>query len=129
MRESFGSDGQPGSYTDVDYTDCLFIVGHNISATQTVLWSRMLDRLDGPDPPKVIVIDPRLSQTAKKATVHLAPRIGTNMAILNGIQHLLFENDWINHDFVEKHVYGIQELRTRVKPYNPKYVESLALFL
>jgi ferredoxin-nitrate reductase len=78
MRESFGADGQPGSYTDVDYADCFFIVGHNISATQTVLWSRMLDRLEGHDPPKIIVVDPRLSNTAKKATVHLAPRIGTN---------------------------------------------------
>jgi len=53
MRESFGSDGQPGSYTDVDYTDCLFLVGHNVSATQTVLWTRMLDRLAGPNAPKV----------------------------------------------------------------------------
>ena len=35
MRESFGSDGQPGSYTDIDYTDCIFMVGHNMSATQT----------------------------------------------------------------------------------------------
>jgi anaerobic selenocysteine-containing dehydrogenase len=53
MRESFGCDGQPGSYRDVDYTDCLFLVGHNVSATQTVLWTRMLDRLAGPDAPKV----------------------------------------------------------------------------
>ncbi|KAK5214596.1 hypothetical protein LTR47_012126, partial [Exophiala xenobiotica] len=54
MRESFGSDGQPGSYTDIDFTECIFMVGHNMSATQTVLWSRILDRLDGPDPPKLI---------------------------------------------------------------------------
>jgi ferredoxin-nitrate reductase len=53
MRESFGSDGQPGSYTDVDHTECLFLVGHNVSATQTVLWMRMLDRLEGPGAPKV----------------------------------------------------------------------------
>lgn len=92
MRESFGSDGQPGSYTDIDYTDCIFMVGHNMAATQTVLWSRILDRLAGPDPPKLIVVDSRRSASARKATVHLAPKIGTNMAILNGIQHLLFEN-------------------------------------
>ncbi|KAK5429274.1 hypothetical protein LTR55_012481, partial [Exophiala xenobiotica] len=90
MRESFGSDGQPGSYTDIDFTECIFMVGHNMSATQTVLWSRILDRLDGPDPPKLIVVDPRTSDTAKKATLHLAPRIGTNLALLNGIQHCLF---------------------------------------
>ncbi|KAF8857910.1 hypothetical protein BDZ45DRAFT_704998 [Acephala macrosclerotiorum] len=50
----FGADSQPGSYTDTKYTDCLFIAGHNVSATQTFLWTRMLDRLTGPDLPKLI---------------------------------------------------------------------------
>jgi len=65
MRESFGSDGQPGSYRDIDFTDCILMVGHNMAATQTVLWSRILDRLAGPDPPKLIVIDPRLSNSGE----------------------------------------------------------------
>lgn len=124
MRESFGSDAQPGSYTDVDTTDCLFMVGHNVSATQTVLWTRMLDRLAGPNPPKLIVVDPRKSNTAKEATVHLAPRIGTNMAVLNGIQHLLFKNGWINEDYCKKHVVGLEELRQKVEKYTPELVEE-----
>ncbi len=125
MRENFGCDGQPGSYTDVDYTDCLFIVGHNVSATQTVLWARMLDRLAGTHPPKLIVVDPRASDTAKKATVHLAPRIGTNMAVLNGIQHLMFKNGWINETYLAKHVVGLEQLRKKVKPYTPEKVEEI----
>lgn len=125
MRESFGADGQPGSYTDVNYTDCLFIVGHNVAATRTVLWSRMLDRLAGPDPPKLIIIDPRKIDTAKQATVHLAPRIGTNLAVLNGIQHLLFKNGWVNENWCNAHVVGLEELREKVKRYNPQYVEQI----
>lgn len=125
MRESFGSDGQPGSYVDVDYTNCLFIVGHNVSATQTVLWSRMLDRLDGPDPPKLIVVDPRTSNTAKRATVHLAPKIGTNVALLNGIEHLMFKNGWIDEDWVLKHTVGIEELKETVDKYTPEFVEQI----
>ncbi|KAJ9662589.1 hypothetical protein H2198_001261 [Neophaeococcomyces mojaviensis] len=85
MRESFGSDGQLGSYRDIDVTDCVFLVGHNMASTQTVLWSRILDRLEGPNPPNIIVVDPRKSQTAERATIHLAPKIGTNMAVLNGM--------------------------------------------
>ncbi|KAK1579680.1 uncharacterized protein LY79DRAFT_693683 [Colletotrichum navitas] len=65
--------------------------GHNVAATQTVLWSRMLDRFDDPNPPKLVVIDPRVSDTARRATVHLAPGIGTNLAVLNGIQHLMLK--------------------------------------
>ncbi|KAJ9644111.1 hypothetical protein H2199_003979 [Coniosporium tulheliwenetii] len=125
MRESFGSDGQPGSYTDIDYTACIFMVGHNMSATQTVLWSRILDRLEGADPPRLIVVDPRLSDSAKKATVHLAPKIGTNMALLNGIQHLMFKNGWINEDYISKHVCNVEDLREKVQSYTPDKVEKI----
>ncbi|KAJ5849351.1 Nitrate reductase [Penicillium chrysogenum] len=125
MRESFGSDGQPGSYGDIDYTDCLFLVGHNMAHTQTVLWSRVLDRLQGPQPPKLIVVDPRRSDTAKQATVHLAPKSGTNVALLNGLQYLLFTNGWINEDYVSKHVVGLENLRTVVDRYTPDIVERI----
>jgi anaerobic selenocysteine-containing dehydrogenase len=57
--ESFGCDGQPGSYTDIDSCDALFLFGHNVAETQTVLWARMLDRLDAPDPPRLVCVDPR----------------------------------------------------------------------
>jgi anaerobic selenocysteine-containing dehydrogenase len=48
MKESFGSDGQPGSYTDIDECDAIFLYGHNMAETQTVLWARVLDRISGP---------------------------------------------------------------------------------
>ncbi|KAM0351810.1 hypothetical protein ACHAPU_002322 [Fusarium lateritium] len=125
MRESFGCDGQPGSYTDIDYTDCLFMVGHNMAATQTVLWSRVLDRLAGPTPPKLIVVDPRYSESASKATLHLAPKIGTNLALLNGIQHIMFKNNWINEEYISKHVVGLDDLKRTVEGYTPKRVAEL----
>ena len=81
LKESFGCDGQPGSYTDVDHADVIALYGHNVAETQTVLWTRMLDRLAGPNPPKIICVDPRLTPVARAATVHLAPRPGTNVAL------------------------------------------------
>ncbi|EAW21029.1 molybdopterin oxidoreductase family protein [Aspergillus fischeri NRRL 181] len=125
MRESFGSDGQPGSYTDIDFTNCIFMVGHNMANTQTVLWSRVLDRLAGPDPPKLVVVDPRESETARHATVHLAPKGGTNVALLNGLQHLIFKNGWVNEEWVEQHTVGRQELEKTVAKYTPEYVENI----
>ncbi|KAL4964214.1 molybdopterin oxidoreductase family protein [Aspergillus stella-maris] len=125
MRENFGSDGQPGSYADIDYTDCLFLVGHNMAATQTVLWARVLDRLEGPNPPKLIVVDPRLSDTAKKATIHLSPKLGTNVALLNGLQHLIIENGWVNEHYVSEFVCGFDELKETVKKYTPDYVSKI----
>lgn len=101
------------------------MVGHNASATQTVLWARIMDRLEARNAPKLIVVDPRRTQTAKKATVHLAPKVGTNVALLNGIQHQLFKNGWVNHDWVSKHAIGVAELKEKVNPYTPQYVEEI----
>jgi anaerobic selenocysteine-containing dehydrogenase len=50
LKESFGCDGQPGSYRDVDHADVIALYGHNVAETQVVLWIRILDRLAGPHP-------------------------------------------------------------------------------
>lgn len=82
LKESFGCDGQPGSYTDVDHADVIALFGHNVAETQTVLWMRMLDRLAGDDPPAIVCVDPRPTPVAQAATVHLAPLPGTNVALM-----------------------------------------------
>ena len=125
MRESFGSDGQPGSYADVDVTDCLFIVGHNPAATQTVLWARMLDRMAGLNPPQVVVVDPRATTTAKSATLHLTPKVGTNVALLNGLQHLLLIKGYVNSAFVHRHTVGYADLEKVVAAYPPDVVSRV----
>jgi anaerobic selenocysteine-containing dehydrogenase len=66
LKQSFGTDGQPGSYEDVDHCDTLALWGHNVAETQTVLWMRMLDRLAGPDRPRLVVADPRLTPVAAR---------------------------------------------------------------
>ncbi|MFE6685770.1 molybdopterin oxidoreductase family protein [Streptomyces sp. NPDC057743] len=117
LIENFGSDGDPGSYTDIDHCDTLFLVGHNVAETQTVLWSRMLDRLHGPDRPSLIVVDPRLTATARAADVHLAIRPGTNVALLNALLHELIDNDWIDQAFLDDHTTGYAELARTVADY------------
>src|SRR3954452_10127852 len=120
LKETFGSDGQPGSYFDIDETDCIVMVGHNMAATDTVLWMRVLNRRRGPRPPKLIVIDPRATATAKEADIHLAPRVGTNVALLNGILHMLIENGSIDRGFIEAHTVGFEELQSTVTRYPPE---------
>lgn len=70
LKESFGSDGQPGSYADVDHADVIALYGHNVAETRTVLWARMLDRLRGPNPPALVCVDPRTTQVARAAAGH-----------------------------------------------------------
>ena len=66
LKASFGTDGQPGSYTDVDHCDAIALWGHNVAETQTVLWARMLDRRRGTDPPRMLVVDPRTTPVAAR---------------------------------------------------------------
>src|SRR5919112_1926785 len=67
LKESFGADGQPGSYTDIEHADAIFLYGHNMASTQTVLWSRILDRTRADDPPVLVCVDPRRTLVADEA--------------------------------------------------------------
>src|SRR5215217_6365949 len=106
LKESFGCDGQPGSYSDIDHTDVICCYGHNVAETQAVLWMRMLDRLHGPDRPKLIVVDPRRTPTAAEADVHLPVRNGTNLALLNALLRELIINGWVDQAWVDAHTVG-----------------------
>jgi anaerobic selenocysteine-containing dehydrogenase len=125
LKESFASDGQPGSYTDIDHADVIALYGHNMAETQVVLWSRVLDRLAGPNPPAIVCVDPRPTPVARAATVHLAPRPGTNVALMNGLLHEIVANDWIDHDYVAAHAVGHEELVARIKDYPPERVARI----
>ncbi len=125
LTETFGADGQPASYDDLDTTDTLFLVGHNAAQTQTVLWMRILDRRRGPSPPKLIVVDPRRSDTAREADIHLCPRLGTNLALLNGLLHLIIAAGQVDHAFLDAHTVGFEELAQTVSRYTPERVEAL----
>ncbi|MBN1093207.1 molybdopterin-dependent oxidoreductase [Blastococcus sp. TML/M2B] len=120
LKETFASDGQPGSYTDIDSADVIALYGHNMAETQTVLWTRILDRLAGPNPPQIICVDPRETPVARAATVHLAPRPGTNVMLMNALLHEIVGNGWIDREYIEAHTVGFDELEKRVRDYPPE---------
>jgi anaerobic selenocysteine-containing dehydrogenase len=117
LKESFGCDGQPGSYTDIDHADVICLYGHNMAETQTVLWSRILDRLAGPNPPRIVCVDARRTPVADHATVHLAPRPGTNVMLVNALLSELLEHEWVDRDYVDAHTVGFAELEKMLGGY------------
>ncbi len=125
LKESFGSDGQPASYTDIDHADVIALFGHNVAETQPVLWMRILDRLAGSQPPRLLVVDPRRTPVAAKATIHLAPRPGTNLALLNALLHELIVHDWLDHAFLDQHTVGYQELAAQVEDCSPDWAAGI----
>ncbi|MEU4428070.1 molybdopterin oxidoreductase family protein [Actinoplanes sp. NPDC024001] len=99
--------------------------GHNMAETQTVLWSRVLDRLRGPNPPALVCVDPRRTAVAAEATVHLTPRVGTNLALMNGLTRELFAGGWVDEAWAGEHTLGLDELRGIVEPYTPDEVARI----
>jgi anaerobic selenocysteine-containing dehydrogenase len=125
MKESFGCDGQPASYRDIDDCDAIVLFGHNMPETQTVLWMRVLDRISGPDRPKVVCVDPRATEVARHADVHLAVRNGTNQALLNGLTRELLHRGWVDDAYVAAHTMGLEDLRAVVEPWTPEAVADV----
>jgi anaerobic selenocysteine-containing dehydrogenase len=125
LKETFGSDGQPASYTDVDHADVIALFGHNVAETQPVLWMRMLDRLAGDDPPSLLVVDPRRTAVAAHAQVHLRPRPGTNLALVNALLREMLEHDMVDHDYVRRHTVGFGELVKQVDQCTPEWAADM----
>src|SRR5215218_9055167 len=125
LKQTFGTDGQPASYADVDHADAIVLYGHNVAETQTVLWMRMLDRLEAPNPPKLVVVDPRPTPAAQRADVHLQVKNGTNMALMNGLLREIIANGWYDEEYIAAHTMGFEELRTTVEEYTPEKVAEI----
>jgi anaerobic selenocysteine-containing dehydrogenase len=125
LKETFGADGQPGSFKDIDQCDTILHVGINLAETQTVLWMHHLDRLRGPDRPRLVVVDPRRTPAAREADVHLPVRAGTNVAVLNAILHELIANDWIEREWIDLHTIGFDALAQTVERYPPERAAEL----
>jgi ferredoxin-nitrate reductase len=126
LMESFGADGPPGAYEDFEQTECIVLIGHNAAEQSTVLWMRILAAKNGPRKPKIIVIDPRRTFTVETgADLHLQLRPGTNVALLNGICHLLIRNRWIDEKFIARHTVDFDLFRRIVSGYTPAAVEKI----
>ena len=125
LKETFGADGAPGTLDDFDSCDTIFAVGHNMPETHTVMWMRVLDRLRGSQPPRIVVMDPRPTRIASEAEVHLAILPGTNVAMLNCIQRELIELGAVDKEFVDSHTIGFERLAKTVGEFDPERVAGI----
>jgi sulfite reductase (NADPH) flavoprotein alpha-component len=122
-KQSLGADGPPGSYTDFDQADLFFVIGSNMADCHPILFLRMADRLKAGA--KLIVVDPRRTTTADKADLHLPIKPGTDLALLNGILHLLVESGDIDDDFIAEHTEGWADMPDFLADYPPDVVAGL----
>jgi sulfite reductase (NADPH) flavoprotein alpha-component len=120
---SLGADAPPGSYQDIDRLDCALVIGSNMAECHPVLFLRLLDRKK--QGAKVIVVDPRRTPTADKADLFLPIKPGTDLALLNGLLHLLEKSGHVDEAFISRYAEGWAELRAMLPEYAPERVARL----
>ncbi|WP_319452056.1 MULTISPECIES: bifunctional nitrate reductase/sulfite reductase flavoprotein subunit alpha [unclassified Mycobacterium] len=123
FKQSLGADGPPGSYTDFDDTNLFFVIGSNMADCHPILYLRMADRLKAGA--KLIVVDPRRTTTAEKADLYLPIKAGTDLALLNGILHLLVQNGDIDETFIAEHTEGWDAMPAFLADYPPDVVAAI----
>ncbi|KUI29650.1 molybdopterin oxidoreductase [Mycobacterium sp. IS-1742] len=122
-KQSLGADGPPGSYTDFDATDLFFVIGSNMADCHPILYQRMVDRLKAGA--RLIVVDPRRTATADRADLYLPIRPGTDLALLNGLLHLLVERGDIDEQFIAEHTEGWAGMPDFLADYAPSRVAAI----
>ncbi|MBB4122080.1 bifunctional nitrate reductase/sulfite reductase flavoprotein subunit alpha [Martelella radicis] len=120
---SLGADAPPGSYDDIEKADLFLVIGSNMADCHPILFLRMMDRVK--QGAKLIVVDPRRTATAEKADLYLAPKPGTDLALLNGILHLIVEAGGIDQAFIEAHTDGWADMRAFLADYAPERVAAI----
>ncbi|MEE9368018.1 MAG: nitrate reductase [Pontiella sp.] len=105
-KQSFGSDGPPGSYKGLATADVIFLTGANIADNHPILWHHIRKNKDF----KLIVCDPRKTKTAMLADLFLPLKPRRDVDLLNGLIHLIIKNGKADKDYIEKYTTGYEEL-------------------
>lgn len=124
-KTTLGADSPPTCYEDIDHTKCLFIAGSNTAFAHPIIFRRIEDaKAKNPDM-KVVVVDPRRTDTAQFADLHLAILPGTDVALFNGLLHVMLWEDLLDMDYIHNHTEGFDALKNTVREYTPKMVADI----
>ncbi len=116
-KQSFGFDAPPYTYQDLEASDVLVFIGANPCIAHPILWERVCKN---PHNPKIIVLDPRRTETAQAATQHVALTPKSDLILLYAIAHVLVREGWINQSFIAAHTHGFEDFRAHLMTYTPE---------
>ena len=122
---ALGSDGPSPAYEDIDLADCIFLIGTNTAACHPVVFNRIKRRKKTHPATTIIVVDPRLTATAKLADIFLPIRPGSDVALLNSMLHILMEEDLLDKAFIETHTTDFEAVTAGAAAYPPAVAAQL----
>jgi assimilatory nitrate reductase catalytic subunit len=120
--KTLGADAPPCSYEDIELADCLLIAGANPAFAHPIVFRRIEAAKRANPDLKLIVVDPRRTDTAEAADLHLALQPGSDTLLFSALLHVLLWEDLIDRDFIRDHTAGFDALREQVRETTPAAV-------
>lgn len=114
-KQSFGFDAPPYTYADFEESDVLVFAGANPCLAHPIMWERVMRNRRSPE---IIVIDPRMTETAMYATQHLAISPKSDQSLFYGISRILIDNAWIDEAFIQQSTEGFAQFAKFVEPFD-----------
>lgn len=124
-KMALGEDAVPVCYEDIEYADCFYIVGANPAWCHPILFRRIEKHKENNPEVKVIVVDPRYTDTCSIADIHLQIRPGTDIFLNNAIGRCLIEMNFIDKDFIDNHTEGFDDYKNLVMKYSVSEVSEI----
>lgn len=124
-KQTLGADAPPCSYADILQAKVMFITGANPAVAHPIIFRYIEDAKAANPNLKIIVADPRRSESAEIADLHLPIKPGTDIALFNGMLHVLISEGFVDQAYVAAHTTGFDALADIVKEYSPDKVSML----
>jgi ferredoxin-nitrate reductase len=120
-KQSFGFDAPPFTYADFEESDALIFIGANPCIAHPIMWQRvMMNRRK----PEIVVVDPRVTETAQAATLHVGLRPKSDLTLLYGLAHLLIARGAVKRDFIEAHTTNYEAFAAFVATFTPEHTAA-----
>ncbi|HEX3140135.1 MAG TPA: molybdopterin-dependent oxidoreductase, partial [Rhizobacter sp.] len=123
-KATLGADAPPACYDDVQHASTLFITGSNTAYAHPILFRRIEDAKRANPGMRIIVADPRRTETAEVADLHLPILPGTDVALYHGMLHVMLWEGLTDSAYIAAHTQGFEALRNRVRSFTPKDVAA-----
>jgi assimilatory nitrate reductase catalytic subunit len=122
---TLGADAPPACYEDIDHAACLFIVGANPVFAHPVLFRRVEEAKAKNPAMKIIVADPRRTDTAEQADLFLQLQPGSDVMLFHGMLHTMLWEGWLDAAYIAAHTTGFDELKALVRDCTPERVAQV----
>lgn len=124
-KQTLGADAPPACYDDLKHAECLFIVGSNAAWAHPILFRRIEDAKAANPGMKIVVADPRRTDTVEIADLFLPIQPGTDVMLFNGMLHLMLWEGWIDAKYIAAHTTGFDALKATVRECTPDKVAQI----